>query len=110
MLQRGAAPTTRVIGSGYSKESVRIREFLTRLLIPHEWLDPDRHQAVEHVLDEFGIDPSDLPVVVTSGAVLRNPTPGKVAEYLSLTLQGLPERRYDLVVVGSGPAGLAASV
>jgi thioredoxin reductase (NADPH) len=43
LLQIGAATTTRVIGSGYSKESVRVREFLTRLLIPHEWLDPDRH-------------------------------------------------------------------
>src|ERR1700757_4318069 len=58
LLQIGAATTTRVIGSGYSKESVRVREFLTRLLIPHEWLDPDRHPEVERVLDEFGIDPS----------------------------------------------------
>jgi thioredoxin reductase (NADPH) len=110
MLQVGAATTTRVIGSRYSKESVRVREFLTRLLIPHEWLDPDSHQDLEQVLNEFGIDLSDLPVVVASGAVLRNPTPGTVAEYLGLSLQGLPERRYDLVVVGSGPAGLAASV
>src|SRR5207244_10108314 len=47
---------------------------------------------------------------VGSGSVLRRPTPGALAEYLGLTIDSLPERCFDLVVVGAGPAGLAAAV
>ena len=110
LLLDGAAATTRVIGSKHSKEALRVREFLSRLSIPHEWLDPDLHDEVGVVLERFDIDPDDLPVVITSGTVLRNPTIGQLSEFLGLTLHSLPERRFDLVVVGAGPAGLAASV
>jgi thioredoxin reductase (NADPH) len=51
-----------------------------------------------------------LPVVIATGTVLRRPTPGDLASYLGLTIESLPERCFDLVVVGAGPAGLAASV
>ena len=78
--------------------------------IPYEWLDPDSDADVESVLQAFGIEPGELPVVITSGTVLRRPTPGVLAEYLGLTVESLPGRCFDLVVVGGGPAGLAASV
>ena len=110
ILLSGAAATTRVIGSRFSKETLRIREFLSRLSIPHEWLDPDRHEDVDDVLEHFDVEAMDLPVVITSGTVLRSPSTGQLAEYLGLTLQSLPERGFDLIVVGGGPAGLAASV
>jgi len=109
-LLSGAAASIRVMGSRFSPETLRVREFLARNRIPHEWLDPDRDATVERLLREFAITPDELPVVIASGTVLRHPTPGVLAQYLGLTLDSLPERCFDLVVVGAGPAGLAAAV
>ena len=109
-LMTSAAATTRIVGSRFSPESVQIREFLTRNRIPHEWLDADSDPAVERLLCEFGVSPAELPVVIASGSVLRRPTPGALGEYLGLTIGSLPDRCFDVVVVGAGPAGLAAAV
>jgi len=109
-LLSGAASTLRVVGSRFSPDSLAVREFLARSRIPHEWLDPDRDTGVEAVLREVGVTPDELPVVIAGGSVLRRPTPGVLAEYLGLTLGNIPERCFDLVVVGGGPAGLAAAV
>jgi thioredoxin reductase (NADPH) len=110
LLMTGAATAIRVIGSQFSPESLRVREFLARIRVPHEWLDPDRDSQVEDLLRGFGISASELPVVIASGTVLRRPTPGELSSYLGLTIENLPERSFDLVVVGGGPAGLAAAV
>jgi thioredoxin reductase (NADPH) len=110
VLLTGASASNRLIGSRFCPLCLQVREFLARSRIPYEWLDPDSDPAVEALLEEFGIDPDELPVVITSGTVLRRPTPGELAEYLGLTLQSLPDRCFDLVVVGGGPGGLAAAV
>ena len=110
LLMTGAAPAIRVIGSQFSPESLHIREFLTRARVPHEWLDADRDPQVEALLGHFGIPATDLPVVIATGTVLRRATPAHVAGYLGLTVDSLPEHSFDLVVVGGGPAGLAAAV
>ena len=109
-LVTGAGAATRVVGSRFSPELRRIREFLARTRIPSEWLDPEADEHIAIVLQEFGVEPSELPVVIASGTVLRKATPGTVADYLGLTVGSLPERCFDLVIVGGGPAGLAAAV
>ena len=105
-----AATTTRVIGSRYSPETLQIREFLARTRLPYQWLDPDTDPQVEFLFEQFQIEPTDLPIVISSGEVLRRTSPGAVSEYLGLTVANVPERCVDLVIVGGGPAGLAAAV
>jgi thioredoxin reductase (NADPH) len=109
-LRSGASAAIRVVGSRFSREAQGIREFLSRIGVPHEWLDPDQDADVERLLIEVGVPPAELPVVIVSGAVLRRPTPGALSEYLGLTVGKLPDRCFDLVIVGGGPAGLAAAV
>ncbi len=109
-LLSDASAAIRVVGSRFSPESGRVREFLVRSRIPHEWLDPDHDDAVDRLLRGSGVTPAELPIVIVSGSVLRRPTPGALAEYLGLTVGNLPDRCFDLVIVGGGPAGLAAAV
>ena len=110
ILMTGASSAIRVISSRFSPDAGRVREFLVRSRIPHEWLDPDADSDVERHLEEFDIAPGDLPVVIVSGKVLRRPTPGVLADYLGLTAGTMPDGGFDLIVVGAGPAGLAAAV
>jgi thioredoxin reductase (NADPH) len=110
ILMTGASSAIRVIGSQFSPDSGRVREFLIRSRIPHEWMDPDSDSDVERMLQELGIAPRDLPVVIVSGKVLRRATPGVLADYLGLTVGTMPDGGFDLIVIGAGPAGLAAAV
>ena len=105
-----AASATRVIGSRHSPETLRIREFLDRTRLPYQWLDPETDPEVESLFEQFQVEVTDLPVVISSGEVLRRTSPGAVSEYLGLTLANVQERCVDLVIVGGGPAGLAAAV
>jgi len=81
-----------------------------RTRIPHEWMDADSDAGIATMLHESAIAANELPVVIANGSVLRNATPGSVASYLGITVGELPEQCFDLVVVGGGPAGLAAVV
>ncbi len=109
-LLRDASMAIRLVGSRFSPDSLRLREYLARNRIPHEFMDADRDARVERLLRDLAVGPADLPVVIAPGVVLRHPTPGELASYLGLTLDSLSQRGFDLVVIGSGPAGLAAGV
>jgi thioredoxin reductase (NADPH) len=109
-LARDAAAAMQVIGSKFSPDSLRLREFLVRNRIPHEFIDADADPRVERLLLNFAVKAADLPVVIAPGSVLRHPTPGELAAYLGLTLDSISQRSFDLLVIGGGPAGLAAGV
>jgi thioredoxin reductase (NADPH) len=100
----------RVIGSRYSQGTFRIRDFLVKNQVPFTWLDLEADPQVDALLKQFGLSEADTPVVLWGGKLLlRNPTNLELAEALGLRHQ--PEQTvYDLVVVGAGPAGLAAAV
>ncbi|HZS14593.1 MAG TPA: FAD-dependent oxidoreductase [Candidatus Dormibacteraeota bacterium] len=109
-LITAAASAIRLVGSRFDPETRRLREFLVRNRIGHEWLDPEMDAHVEGALRELGVAAAELPVVIVSGTVLRRPATGELAEYLGMVVADLPHRSFDLVVVGAGPAGLAAAV
>ena len=104
-----AAPL-RILGSTFSPESLRLREFAVRNRIFHQWIDVETAPEGPDLMRLHAIDPSDLPVVLAGEEVLPRATPGALSEMLGLTIQSIPERQFDLVVVGAGPAGLAAAV
>ncbi len=110
-LQEGAAArSVMVLGSRFSSRTLSLRAFLARSGMPHSWIDLDDDPSASDLLEHFGVRLDETPVVATSMGVLRNPTPGELAEHLGLTYQPIPGRIMDLVVVGAGPAGLAAAV
>ncbi|MCV7345905.1 FAD-dependent oxidoreductase [Mycolicibacterium rhodesiae] len=100
----------RIIGSCYSPDTARLREFAARNRLPHRWIDLERDKHAERLLQRFGISPQDAPVVVWGGAVLRNPTNTELARWVGLPAPDTVPDECDLVVVGAGPAGLGAAV
>src|SRR6266478_4824992 len=100
----------RVIGHQWSPHSTEIRDFLGRNFVPHQWLNVETDEAAKQLLDTTGADCSSLPLVVLpDGSFLKNPPIAEIARKLGLkTRAEFPF--YDLVVVGAGPAGLAAAV
>lgn len=100
----------RVIGHRWSPQSNDIRDFLGRNFVPHQWLNVEGDETAKKLLETAGADPASLPVVVFSdGSFLKNPPISEVARKLGLkTKAEFPF--YDLVVIGAGPAGLAATV
>ena len=99
-----------LIGSRHSAGTLTLQEFLTRNSQPYAYLDADRDAGVQTTLEGFGMGVDDVPVFICSGKrVLKKPTIEEVAEYLGLNRLSRDVVR-DLVVIGAGPAGLAAAV
>ena len=100
----------RVIGHRFSRDSHDLRDFLARNRVPARWLDVERDGEARELLQVAGVSAERLPVaLLEDGSVLERPTVLELAERLGVA--GRPASdHYDLVIVGGGPAGLAAAV
>ena len=100
----------RVIGHRFSKESREVRDFLARNRVLARWIDVERDAEARELLEVFDIDADRLPVaLLEDGSVLERPSVLELAEHLGVSAQPI-EEHYDLIIVGGGPAGLAAAV
>jgi thioredoxin reductase (NADPH) len=110
LLAQGLGDAT-LVGSSHSADTLRIKEFLTRNGHPYTYIDLERDADVEGVLAHFRVSASDTPVLICRGrTVLRNPTNREIANCLGFNAAVDETRVRDLVIVGAGPAGLAAAV
>jgi thioredoxin reductase (NADPH) len=100
----------RVVGNRWSDQSYETKMFLARNYVPYRWLEYDRESEARRLFARVGATGEDLPLVVlTDGTVLRHPTTLELATALGLQTR-IESSLYDLVIVGAGPAGLAAGV
>jgi len=100
-----------ILGSRYSADTLRLREFLTRNGHPHSYIDLDSDTTAQELLDRFSLTIDEIPVAICSGkAVLRNPTTQQLAQCLGFAGTVDESRIRDVAIVGGGPAGLAAAV
>lgn len=110
MIARGFGDAV-LVGSSHSAGTLRIKEFLTRNGHPYAYIDLDTDPDVQILLDRFHVNVEDIPVLICRGVtVLRNPANQEVAACLGFN-EAIDETTVrDLVIVGAGPAGLAAAV
>jgi thioredoxin reductase (NADPH) len=100
-----------VIGSRHSADTLRLRGFLGRNGHPYTYVDLDLDNTSRNFLDRFAIAVSEIPIVICNETtVLRNPSTSQLADLLGLNDNIDNSRLHDLIVVGAGPAGLAAAV
>ena len=105
-----ASSVVRVVGHLWSDRSYDVKMFLARNHIPYSWLDLERDEEAGRLLELAGADHTDLPLVLLpEGEPLRHPTSVELADALGLRTRA-QQPLYDLCIVGSGPAGLAAAV
>ena len=110
-LHIGLGAGRRILGSRFSQETRRLREFAARNRLPHTWIDLEEDRGAETLLRQLGIARDETPVVIWGGEqVLRNPSNAELAQVIGLRTPAAPNVTCDLIVVGAGPAGLAAAV
>jgi len=106
----GLGAGVRIIGSRFSADTRRLRELAARNRVPHRWMDLEEDPQAETLLRQIGIRPDETPVVIWRDLVLRNPSNSDLARALGQPLPVSDVTLFDLLVIGGGPAGLAASV
>ena len=110
LIEELGLASVRIIGSRHSKETHRIREFLAKNKIPFSWIDLENDPQVDALLKNFKTKPNETPLVICGeNRILRNPSNGELADCLGVR-KPIEHTIYDLIIVGAGPAGLAAAV
>jgi thioredoxin reductase (NADPH) len=110
LLETGAGGPV-IVGRAEDGDVLRLEGFLRRNGQPRRRLDPDTDAEAKALIERFHVDPGQLPIVLCPGGqLLRNPGETELARCIGLVGPIDPDRLYDVVVVGAGPAGLATSV
>jgi thioredoxin reductase (NADPH) len=110
LLETGAGGPV-IVGRADHRDVLRLEGFLTRNGHPHQRLDPTTDLCAQTLIERFHIVSSELPIVLCpNGRLLRNPSDVELARCIGLVKPVDPDKIYDVVIVGAGPAGLAASV
>jgi len=110
LIARGIGDVV-LIGSNHSLDTFRIKDFFTRNYQPYSYIDLERDAEVQYLLDRFHLETTDLPVLICRGSfILRNPSNQEIVDCLGFNESVDRTHVRDMVVVGAGPAGLAAAV
>jgi thioredoxin reductase (NADPH) len=109
-LLTGLGTGLKIVGSRFLPDTRRLRDLAMRNRLPHRWIDPERDPGAETLLQRLGVAPEETPLVIWGDRVLRNPSNAELAAAVGLRELGARAAVSDLVVVGAGPAGLAATV
>jgi thioredoxin reductase (NADPH) len=110
LIARGVGDVV-ILGSPHCQGTLRVKEFLTRNGHPYQTIELDRDPTAQELLDRFQVRPADIPVVICRCKdVLRNPTNRQIADCLGFNEAIEATHVRDVVVIGAGPAGLAAAV
>jgi thioredoxin reductase (NADPH) len=109
-LLSGLGAGLKIVGSRYLPDTRRLCDFAARNRLPFRWIDPEGDPGAEALLERLGILPEETPVVVWGSRIWRNPGNAELAAAVGMREVPPRNRVSDLVVVGAGPAGLAASV
>jgi len=111
LVSESSGADVRLIGSRHSGDTLRLQEFLTRNAYPYENLQIEDAPDIQTLLDRFHVRPDEIPVVICHGeSVLKNPSNHELAVCLGINPSVDDSKVHDLLIVGAGPAGLAAAV
>jgi thioredoxin reductase (NADPH) len=108
--QKVLSASIEIIGTGQSAQALALRSFLSRNTVAYHWVDIDQVDSPEDTLQGIGASRDDLPIAITPTRVLMNAGLSELAEALGLRAPKGGRRFFDAIVVGGGPAGLAAAV
>src|SRR5207244_2618067 len=110
LLETGAGGPV-IVGRAENGDVLRLEGFLRRNGHPHVTLNPETDPDAKALIERFQVDPGELPIVLCPGGqLLRNPSEPELARCIGLVTAIDPNRLFDVVVIGAGPAGLATAV
>ena len=110
LLESSGFTGLKVVGSKFSRDTFRIKDFLSRNKIPFTWIDLEKDTSIYKLLKQFEIGIDEMPVVAfESNKIFKNPSNLELGKLVGIK-KTLEDKVYDLAIVGAGPAGLAAAV